>query len=373
MTNDLDSFLKITNIPKIKRKPKTFLGIAKQPHYENVLSNIYAFYFNVDEEHGFKDLFLSTLKIIISEKIDGKNFDGFEDPFIETESRTKKDGRIDLLLQNKTSAIIIENKVYHHLNNDLDDYWESIQIPSDKNKVGIILSLNTVNKSQYKQWESADHYINITHLEFMERVMNNLDSYKQEASSKFIVFLEDFYQNIKNLSQSIMNDKNLKFYLEHRTPIHKAATLKYRFKEHVKNEVVRANLLLDIDLELNNSKQKEKLVYYVSKKNPDLMLTLVFEQLFEAKNQLQLFVELTNEGKKIVQNNLALVKGFKSLKLNSFNTTKTNWGHYAYENLKMEQLELLDLSSSIANRINNSPLLEIFKILEEALPKTSKA
>ena len=36
---ELEAFLQKVAIPKIKASPKTFLGIAKQPHYENVLSN----------------------------------------------------------------------------------------------------------------------------------------------------------------------------------------------------------------------------------------------------------------------------------------------------------------------------------------------
>ncbi|WMN06118.1 hypothetical protein QYS48_31660 [Marivirga arenosa] len=41
--NDLSDFLKSNEIPSVKQQPKTFLEIARQPHYENVISNIYAF------------------------------------------------------------------------------------------------------------------------------------------------------------------------------------------------------------------------------------------------------------------------------------------------------------------------------------------
>ena len=65
----LQSFLNQNEIPIIKSKPKTFLGIAKQPHYENVLSNIYAFYFDVNEVHQFKDLFIKSLLELINRSI----------------------------------------------------------------------------------------------------------------------------------------------------------------------------------------------------------------------------------------------------------------------------------------------------------------
>lgn len=52
----LETFLKNHDIPEIKENPLTFLDIAKQPHYENVLSNIYAFYFEPNQEHGYSCL-----------------------------------------------------------------------------------------------------------------------------------------------------------------------------------------------------------------------------------------------------------------------------------------------------------------------------
>ena len=47
----LKIFLESHTIPSVKQQPKTFLEIAWQPHYENVISNIYAFYFDPHEEH----------------------------------------------------------------------------------------------------------------------------------------------------------------------------------------------------------------------------------------------------------------------------------------------------------------------------------
>jgi hypothetical protein len=42
---ELLEFFSKNEIPSVKQQPKTFLEIARQPHYENVISNIYAFYF----------------------------------------------------------------------------------------------------------------------------------------------------------------------------------------------------------------------------------------------------------------------------------------------------------------------------------------
>lgn len=67
--NQLQRFLNENDIPIIKSKPKTFLGIAKQPHYEDVLTNWYAFYFDDSEEHGLKGLFIESLMELLLEQI----------------------------------------------------------------------------------------------------------------------------------------------------------------------------------------------------------------------------------------------------------------------------------------------------------------
>ena len=63
--NNLQEFLNKNTIPIIQSSPKTFLEIARQPHYENVITNIYAFYFDINEEHGFGNLFVKSHRLWI--------------------------------------------------------------------------------------------------------------------------------------------------------------------------------------------------------------------------------------------------------------------------------------------------------------------
>lgn len=376
MNQDLAKFFTDFSIPETEKREKTFLEIAQQPHYENVLSNIYAFFFREEEEHGLHDLFLSTLKELIAEKTKGKNFDAFENPHVETEKHTKKGGFIDILLHSKEGAIIIENKVNHHIKgNDLDDYWNSVPASSDERKVGIILSMYRIAESQYAHnRKSAEHFINITHLDLMMRIMEKAPSYLEDASPKFSVFLEDFYHNIKNQSQSSMRQVDLKFYLEHRSPIHKAANLKYQFKDYVKNEAAKANQLLKKDLELVNKYHKDRLVYYASKENNQLMITVVFKNLLKGKNSIHVIVELHGDVKTKFQKNPTLYRGVEGadhLRNNGFEHVNGYWAHFANEYIGLSDAELSNLSESIANKINESPLFDIFNTLEEALKSST--
>jgi len=48
----------IDSLPPAKKERKNMLQIAGYPHWENVISNILAFYFDEHEEHHFGRLFL---------------------------------------------------------------------------------------------------------------------------------------------------------------------------------------------------------------------------------------------------------------------------------------------------------------------------
>lgn len=106
------------SIPRYKRT-KTFMEVAGYPHYENVCSNILKFYFDPANEHGLKDLVLNSLLQIVDK--DFKLDTDFEEIRIYREYETKKNNRLDLFILTENFAIGIENKIFHHLHNDLTD------------------------------------------------------------------------------------------------------------------------------------------------------------------------------------------------------------------------------------------------------------
>lgn len=358
--NQLQTFLNQSEIPRIKRKPKTFLGIAKQPHYENVLSNIYAFYFDVNEVHRLNNLFVNSLLQLINKN--EERFDVFFDFQVFTEFGVSDQKRIDILLKNDEQAIIIENKVYHQLNNDLKLYYKDVVVAK---KLGVVLSLKPIPVI------SHPNFLNITHLQLLKQVMLNLGDYLLEANDKYIVFLKDLYQNITNLSTGTMNAKDFEFYQENRDNIHYTARFLNRFKDYVKQEVERACYLLNGDepyLKLNNS--GGRLRYFISKKVPDLMFTIVFGELYEDhKKRIYIVVEL--KGKALEDINRYKKIDFSSEELRVLNTdfyTKKHkgWAHFSGHGyyLESDDWSFDNLAEFIVEKIEKDHLLSVFKKLE---------
>lgn len=378
---ELKDFLDKNDIPVYKRIPKTFLEITKQPHYENVISNIYAFFFNVNEEHGLKDLFIKSLIDCIEEQqIKDKNFTNFIDFNIETEYPTRgkgkfgKKGRIDLLLHNNQQAIIIENKIFHHLNNDLDDYWQSVKINSENlsSKIGIILSLRPISKDQYSQFETRNHYINITHATLMHKIKDNSISYLPGSESNYIFLFHDFYQNIMKLSHQMMKKDDIHFYINNKSKINQIVLFKQQFKKHIISEVDHAGMNIKNAKLLvpRNKFNSRRLRYYESTKHNNLVYTIVFGELLEDSNILHIIIEPKGNTLKngAMFKNITFDENEKLILKNDFySKTNERWAHFASKSYVLDEANIAHLSNFIQDKIVEDGFASILTKMEKLL------
>jgi len=124
------------------------MEISGYPHYENVCSNILKFYLDPTNEHGLKDLVLNSLLHLIDKDF---HFDlDFEQIEVYREHKTINDNRLDLVVLTDNYAIGIENKIFHHLHNDLTDYKNTVKsfCYNSRKPVCIVLSLNKLTSPE---------------------------------------------------------------------------------------------------------------------------------------------------------------------------------------------------------------------------------
>lgn len=365
----LQDFLNHSEIPKIERPPKTFLEIAKQPHYENVLSNIYAFYFNYEEEHNLKGLFINSFIELIEKHQPHKSLASFIDFEVHTEYSTIKGGRIDVLITNGNHHLIIENKIYHHIeDNDLIDYWTTIVKQNQEDtSVGIILSLDKVDVTHKP---GAKNFINITHLEFLTHVFkklenNKLENYLEDANKTFLVFLKDFFQNIKNLSRKMIKIQDLEFYFKNHEKIDGIIKLNSVVANHIKKETEIAVSYIDgvhLDAPRANSHYDNQIKYYVSNDHENLRYMVRFNPLLEGKNKILIVIKLTNVN--LLDYNISPSKEYDNLK-----DDEIKWGYIAKKEYTLTSTDVHNLSKFIERKINEDGFLSLFKKIEELLKK----
>jgi hypothetical protein len=206
MTNELQLLLSL-DIPSATPNPDGFLEIAGIAHYENVNSRIYAHFLNSEHE-GVRSSFVNALLQLVNEK-SGKDI-SLHAFTAHLEEVTNKNYRIDLLLidsGNKT-ALIIENKIYHHLDNDLENYWNHIPF-EEKNKVGVLLTLYPHDIPE----EVTGKFINITHSEWIGCVRNN--GLPMGIPPNYYIYINDFATTIDRLTKSYAMNEQTRFYFQH--------------------------------------------------------------------------------------------------------------------------------------------------------------
>ncbi|RXG13252.1 PD-(D/E)XK nuclease family protein [Leeuwenhoekiella aestuarii] len=202
-------------IPEIPPRKITFLDIAGFPHYENVISNIYAHYLANDDNHSLGDLFLTAFLNLIKKK----RPDVFKTDWVQwsVEREFFVDGnRIDILLtetsEKSQKCIIIENKIFHQVYNPFDSYWN---VNKTKDKVGVILGL--------KQ-ETCEHsgFISLTHDEVAQEVKKLIGTYLEDANNEDLIFVKNLLTNLKqlNIMTSEINEL-IKYYDQHNHQIKK--------------------------------------------------------------------------------------------------------------------------------------------------------
>lgn len=353
------------NIPSIIPKPDTFFDVLGVQTKENYISRAYCYFLNSDEKQ-IADLFLNSLTKIISEK--GEKEFLLDDCKCETEVLTKKGGRIDLLLSSDDDEqkIIIENKVYHFLANDLQDYWDSIEV---KDKIGVVLTLFP----QKIEESFAGRYINITHSEWLEEVKTT--GFPVGLSPHLYTYLNDFILNLDKLMENQKLTPELKYFLGHAPEIVKAISLHDKFITFINTNVDA------VGKELEYKTQHKKDYYsYVYKNNEDkVFYSILYHKLMEGVNEITIAIEfwtkeITSLAKEIDEKFTDVELQGNGIKRYTKNGGKagSEWLHFLAKDYPITTDELENFGNFIANCIKNDFADIMEKVLRIAKELTSK-
>ena len=363
------------------------MDITGITHHENMWSDIYQFFFLEKEQHQMGDLFIRSLEELIG-------LSPFLNDFtVEREFVVDDDKRIDLLLYNKESrkAIIIENKVYHSLNNDLNLYQRSVRkmLGGKADVKTIVLGMHHYNLVSYKQAseiETSDKF-SITHKELLDKVFDNLSAYIKDACTEYIFLLKEFYKNICNMVNKL-DLSVLDFYSQDGNSQRIAEI--YRVYRHIEDYVsgimeCSEDTQLKRNLEYMKMKCKTErgfVKYLFPNTSNEVMLTVFFrDKIFSVNSapHIHIVLEVQGKFKKMLDEHendiVSKISHYanKGIKL-ADKTDKKNstWRHLAaqtihFTNLK-EQLPILD--EVVGEYINpSSPIIqladEVIKALHE--------
>lgn len=284
---------------------KTIMSIAGIACLENIWSNIYAYYLDERESHGLGSLFLKGLERIIQKKT-GKSV-SLSGSTIKREYATNGGNRIDLLVQAPYCSIIIENKVHHQLDNDLGDYWISIPGSND-DKIGIVLTLTPIKIRH-------PYYINVTHLEWISGIENEMSLSKVSSNTKAMILLYDFIANIKKVSESL-DTTNTNLYLKNRDQINRLYSVVKEYRDWLQSVFVDKAFIRSLgDFTLVHNdwigcKHRFAMYRVLDGINGELVITVFYEWLWNSspdKARLCLYLQpLGNWFEKAIVNEITI-------------------------------------------------------------------
>lgn len=225
--------------PKIR---KTIFDIAGFPRWENVNSNTLAFYLDENEEHGFGRLFFnSLLQLLVEKRAIPKDYIELYETNYTVERETYADTkRIDILIkstegiaEDKLWTIIIENKLFAGIYNDLNIYWQGI--PAQR-KTGVVISLKD-NRNELLQLEKSKgiKFYNILHEELVTEVLSQMPRFYLLSDDRHLLILKDYFQNITNMTQNTdygLLEKQWKLYRQYAEEIEKLKDLENHLKDY---------------------------------------------------------------------------------------------------------------------------------------------
>lgn len=193
----LDEFKKLPN--RVERPP-TFMEIAGYPHYENVCSNILAFFMDPGEPHGFGTLVLDALTSAINIAVDEKLS---ENVSVEREIVTNRDNRIDILIESGNRAVLIENKIYANLNNPFADYTDYLERRTSDGHAKHKLLLTVFPTDEGRNWG----FVNLTYAKFVGEIRSLLCNYVSNTDTRYLTIFLDFLNTLENLQRGSRMDQ----------------------------------------------------------------------------------------------------------------------------------------------------------------------
>jgi hypothetical protein len=254
----MDDFEKLLDqfkwLPPTQRN-LTFMDVAGYAHYENVCSNILAFFIDPNEEHAMGDLLIRSMLSLCDESMD----QSVEGVTVAREYPTPKGGRLDLVLAGEGFVLGIENKIFHSINNDLEDYSMAIhQFPGEsETRLKVVLGLRPVSQ------EIIGGFKSITYEQLWQSVECRLGGYVSKAESKWLHYFIDFIKTTRNLTGNVMKEvlPSDQFFIENHDLIEKLVGEREKFLGRLNTKVNQLHGMMLDDEEVRRCLVRDPWIY----------------------------------------------------------------------------------------------------------------
>ncbi len=228
---------RIRELKETRREP-TLFSIGGRGYYENPTSDLLAFFLRPDAGHELGTLFLEALFDSLANEGGASRVSKsglrLEKTSVDREWPTDTGKRIDLLLQGRGWAMVIENKVYHEQNNPFDEYERYVRTHlGAADPILVILS---------PQGEAhAQGWIGLSYGTLFGRIRSALaETFPDPCASRWGIFAKEFIRHIlETLCTPAMTDPEIQLIEENFVEVERLKALSVRYGSVMVEEIRR--------------------------------------------------------------------------------------------------------------------------------------
>ena len=243
ISHDLEALLnEFAKLPTYEDRPLTFMEIAGYPHYENVCSNILAYFLDPEQQHGLGTLVLDALVNV--RESDPSNESVGSNLSVEREVYTDSGNRIDIFIESDTHAILIENMIFAGVENPLADYTDYLdhRTPQDVAKRTFLLTLFPTDEGKDYEFE------NLTYATFVDRIRSRLGHHVSRADTRYLTLLLDVLNTLEYLKEGTrMNQRFVDLLAERKGDVESLLSELSEFTDELRKKVQQLRGLIDVD------------------------------------------------------------------------------------------------------------------------------
>jgi hypothetical protein len=302
------------------------LILLRSDYSENLFWTAVVWFLNHSNK-AVAQLFRDTLLELIGQKgITRFEFEG--DFWAEREYYTPKGNRIDIVMQtteaNKqinvssadSAAIVIENKIFHFLSNDLQDYLNAV---SANRKAGVLLTLRKEAIPEHVK----EYFVNITHAEWCSAIQQK--GIPHTLTPKEFIYLTDFLSHMTDIVNSQQSEE-ARFFFDHSEKILKAVDVHNKAWDYLILQLKYAATKLNYELSGSANGYRH---IWDDKNDSDVYYTILIGKALSTAPEITIILEVYRNGLKFkdeIDKNMAANNYFE---LDKGANEASDWKHIA--------------------------------------------
>lgn len=215
----------IKTLPIPETPEATIFSIGSRGYYENPTSDVLAFFCDSEGAHGLGNLMMEAIFDSLGNCNQGDALT-FDDVSLIAEPEREvftEDGKyIDILLESNDWVMVIENKVFHKLNNPFKSYRQHIHREEHyqgKHPIFVVLS---------PKGNAPTGWLGLSYPVLLDSVREKLaQAFITQPINKWLVLLREFILHLEGImSGSAISPETTDYILENLREIHQAERLK---------------------------------------------------------------------------------------------------------------------------------------------------